>query len=54
MKSTLPDIGKMKSELQEENERLRLFKPKLLHEEFHSEELLHIGFLFSSPLILKV
>jgi len=48
----LPDVGKMKSELKEENERLRQ-KPNQLKKQTADEQL-HIGFLFSSPLILRV
>ena len=49
-KSTLPDVGKMKSELKEENERLR---QKPIQKQTIDEQL-HIGFLFSSPLVLRV
>lgn len=52
MKSTLPEIGKSKSELLKENQLLRQ-KASNSIEEIQNTDKLHLGFLFSSPLILK-
>lgn len=53
MKSTLPDIGKLKREYQQENEKLRVLN-KNGSLELIDDNRLHLGFMFSSPLILKV